>query len=527
MFENLDEQRAFASRMLLALIGLHVALIAAVLLMLGRPWVTPAAGAFGFALAAALVWARDPRGLAGRLMIGVALVGQISVLLAAMSGHRWQVDVHMYYFAGLAILAIYCDWRVILAGAGAVAAHHLLLNFLLPAAIYPDGGDFPRVVLHAVILILEAGALIWLSHNIVAMFGVKRDYREAEAAIAAMSQAQAAERSAREAAARADAEQAALRERVAEEQAQVFQAMGEGLSRLSHGDLAWRLREAFPADYEPLREEFNAAIARLHEAMAVVVEAVEAMTTDSSEIGAAADGLSRHAETQATTMQQAAAALGGLAVAARDAALGAGQAHRAVAAARTEAQESGGVVAEAIEAMGDVERSAGEIGQIIGLIDEIAFQTNLLALNAGVEAARAGEAGRGFAVVASEVRALAQRSADAAREIKALISTSGDQVTRGVTLVRRTGEALVRIVAQIGEANALVAAISETSDLQARSLTEVNAAVTQLDEAAQQTAAMIDRSTAASHDMVDESRGLADLLAHFDLGQPGTAAQAA
>jgi len=141
MFENLEQQRAFASKILLGLVSLHVALIPAVLLMLGRPWLGPTMAALAFALTALVIWRRDPEGLSSRLTIAVAQVGQISLLLAAMSGHRWQVDVHMYYFAALAVLAVYCDWRVILAAAGAVAVHHLTLNFLMPAAVYPNGGD--------------------------------------------------------------------------------------------------------------------------------------------------------------------------------------------------------------------------------------------------------------------------------------------------------------------------------------------------------------------------------------------------
>ncbi len=169
--------------------------------------------------------------------------------------------------------------------------------------------------------------------------------------------------------------------------------------------------------------------------------------------------------------------------------------------------------------MGGIEKSSQQIGQIIGVIDEIAFQTNLLALNAGVEAARAGDAGRGFAVVASEVRALAQRSAEAAKEIKALISASAQQVGSGVKFVGETGEALSRIVAQVAEINSAVGEIASAAQEQATGLAEVNTAVNQMDQVTQQNAAMVEQSTAASHALAGEAEELARLTGRFQLGQ--------
>jgi len=169
--------------------------------------------------------------------------------------------------------------------------------------------------------------------------------------------------------------------------------------------------------------------------------------------------------------------------------------------------------------MGQIEQSARQIGNIIGVIDEIAFQTNLLALNAGVEAARAGDAGRGFAVVAQEVRALAQRSADAAKEIKALISTSSQQVGQGVDLVGQTGKALQSIVAKVAEIDSLVAEISASAQEQATGLAEVNTAVNQMDQVVQQNAAMVEQSTAAAHSLAQEAHDMGHLVARFQVGE--------
>jgi len=212
---------------------------------------------------------------------------------------------------------------------------------------------------------------------------------------------------------------------------------------------------------------------------------------------------------------------------------GADKAHSAVRAATDEVGAGGQVVQKAIDAMSKIEKSSSEIGQIIGVIDEIAFQTNLLALNAGVEAARAGESGRGFAVVASEVRALAQRSAEAAKEIKALISASTAQVSVGVDLVGQTGNVLGRLADHVGRISSIVSEIAASARGQASGLGEVNTAVDQMDRVTQQNAAMVEETTAASHSLAREAEDLTQLMGKFrveianDAGrQPKVAAKA-
>jgi methyl-accepting chemotaxis protein len=185
------------------------------------------------------------------------------------------------------------------------------------------------------------------------------------------------------------------------------------------------------------------------------------------------------------------------------------------------------VVQKAVAAMTAIEKSSDEISQIVGVIDDIAFQTNLLALNAGVEAARAGDAGRGFAVVASEVRALAQRSSEAAKQIKTLIAGSSDQVANGVSLVGEAGEVLTRIAKHISHISGLISEIAAGAAEQSTGLAEINIGVTQLDKVTQQNAAMVEEATASSHALNAEAGNLGELVARFQLDSTTAPAAAA
>ena len=312
----------------------------------------------------------------------------------------------------------------------------------------------------------------------------------------------------------AEAERAAT----AQQQSQVVDGLAQGLERLAAGVLTFRLGQAFAPSYEKLRADFNAAMEQMQKTISEVALNSAGVRTASTEISQASDNLSRRTEQQAASLEETAAALDEITATVRKTAEGAGQARDAVGSARADAERSGVVVRDAVAAMSEIEASAQQISQIIGVIDEIAFQTNLLALNAGVEAARAGDAGRGFAVVASEVRALAQRSADAAKEIKALISASSQQVDRGVNLVGETGKVLERIVTQVAQINGVVTEIAASAEEQSTGLQQVNTAVNQMDQVTQQNAAMVEEATAASHALTSEADTLARLISRFDVG---------
>ncbi len=317
-----------------------------------------------------------------------------------------------------------------------------------------------------------------------------------------------------------------LAEAAAKEQAFVMEAIATGLTRLSDGDLTYRLDPQFPAAYQRVQNDFNGAIAQLEEAMGTIVHAASSIGAGSDEIASAADDLSRRSEQQAASLEETAAALDEITATVRRSSSGAQEASRVVGSTRSDAERSSIVVRNAVDAMNQIEKSSQSISQIIGVIDEIAFQTNLLALNAGVEAARAGEAGRGFAVVAQEVRALAQRSADAAKEIKTLISTSSQQVNQGVSMVGQTGDALQAIVGKVSEIDALVSEIAASGQEQATGLNQVNAAVNQMDQTVQQNAAMVEQSTAASHALKGEAGNLMQMISKFRVGASNASAGA-
>ena len=435
---DLDLHRARTHLIFIGLVWLHVPLNAIVGFWVGGPWISVGLASAATAALATATWRYSRHQPAIRMTNGVALVVTVSLLLATLSGHDWQVDIHMYYFAALALVAVYCDPFAIAAAAATVAAHHLLLNFVLPSAIYPGGGDFGRVLLHAVILIIEAAGLVWMTEMMQRAFTRAGEaLHAAEAAQAAAEAATGELQETRQSERENSSRQELYRASVASQQNATVRALADRLARIADGDLTARIGEDFDGEFRAIKADFNAAIAKLAEVLRAVRQGADGVGSGTRQITEASDDLSRRNEQQAASLEETAAALDEITATVRRSAEGATHARDIVVAANENAKKGAVVVGEAVSAMDAISQSSRQIVQIISVIDEIAFQTNLLALNAGVEAARAGEAGRGFAVVASEVRALALRSADAAKEIKSLISTSTAQVDHGAKLVTR------------------------------------------------------------------------------------------
>jgi methyl-accepting chemotaxis protein len=399
---ELKTLRETTSRALLAVLWLHVPICLTISLMRGADWLFPVILTAAMAGAATLSWRAAGNELSTRLIFAVALMADVSVFTYQLAGHAWQIDMHMYFFAALACLVAYCDYRTIVAGTVAVALHHLTLNFLLPAAIYPGGADFGRVVLHAVILIIEAAVLISFAHKLATLFDMAaQKTAEAEAASAAEARANIE---------RIETEQHAKQDR----------------------DSARR----------ELASGFERTIGHIVESVTVTAQEIQRLSTSISGNGhvtteqtaaaaAASTRASANVETVASATEELTASIEEIAKQVTRSAEIAGKAAQ-------EAKRTNSVVE-------GLASGTHKIGEVVTLIQNIASQTNLLALNATIEAARAGEHGRGFAVVASEVKALANQTAKATEEISAQIQSIQNATGEAVNAIQAIGGTIAEI----------------------------------------------------------------------------------
>jgi methyl-accepting chemotaxis protein len=290
---------------------------------------------------------------------------------------------------------------------------------------------------------------------------------------------------------------------------------------MAAGDLTRKMEGDYHGTFSQIKESVNATVDRLYGMVQRIIEAAQAVNSAANEIASGSTDLSQRTEEQASSLEETAASMEQITGTVRQNSQNANTANDLSSKANQVAGDGGRVVEEAVGAMGNIEKSAQKIADIIGVIDEIAFQTNLLALNAAVEAARAGDAGRGFAVVASEVRSLAGRSASASKEIKALILESSAQVKSGAELVKQAGTTLKDIVQSVEQVASIVSEIAAASREQATGIDEINTSITQMDEVTQQNAALVEENTAAAQSMVEQAESLEQLMSFFRLSEEG------
>ncbi|MEO1489134.1 MAG: methyl-accepting chemotaxis protein [Pseudomonadota bacterium] len=490
---SIDQLRVQGMRILAGIYGVSALLLLAASLAIGEIIF----GLVGLAVSAPVIlFAMSGRaGVGERVMAGAGLPVIAALMLAVSRDSGYILDMHMVFFVYTAAIAILADWRAVATATLVTALHHLTLNFIAPSFVFADGEDILRVLLHAVILLIEAGALVLLCKRI-------------EALLAAIS----AEREAKELQDQAITQE---REHASAVQTSVLSALRDNLSSLAKGRLSVKVK-GLPQEYKQIETDFNSAIGSLDSAVGGMIHRFELVASGTVEIRSASDDLSQRTVQQAANLEETSGAIASVTDQVASAADAAAQASSAIQQTNLKADDGSQIVEEAINAMAQIKKSSTEINNIIGVIDSIAFQTNLLALNAGVEAARAGESGKGFAVVASEVRALAQRCTQAAEEVKGLISASGQQVTSGVDLVQRSGEAFAAIAQGVSGLSSSIDLIADATQTQAQTLGQIKTVVSELDTSTQQNAAMAEECNAAAASLSAQAVELNQAISQFE-----------
>ncbi|MEM1019279.1 MAG: methyl-accepting chemotaxis protein [Pseudomonadota bacterium] len=477
-----DMQSAFialrekTARYLSIWLWVHIPLLAAFGYFTDR--FMPALLVFSAVFSAVASWLtyKAPSAQITRNVIAAVFMLQVSALVFQMPP-VWRIDAHMYYFAALAMLCVFTDWKAILVGTVVVALHHVSLNFLYPLAIFPESADFARVVLHAVILVCEAAALTWITQR------MEGQIVNAQSLLVAMNKS-AQEKEA------ADARAKSLQEKEAQRKEEDAQTA----ARAADERAALELKSQKEASEARAQERSELAKAFEDEISGIVTEVLGQMENASTltrQVGTAVGTVSDKFSTISVNTGQTSETVGDLSSATQ-------QLSQSCQDAVLKINQSSGIISNAMQAAEDtnttisaLDEAAARISEIVDTIQSIADQTNLLALNATIEAARAGEAGKGFAVVASEVKALAQQTAKATDEVSSHIQAVQDHVGKSVE--------------EIGGIRDTFASVTEISQ-------GLEQAMAEQQDATQSIARSVERASGATQGVAHEVEGTADLV---------------
>ena len=463
--------------LLLAVIGLG--LIAALVIgeQYGRAGAALWIGVPLFATACT-VWAAARGRLLAHMSLAVIAMAMVALHIHVGMGQNLY---HFGVFVLLAILLVYRDWRVVVVAAGVGAVHHALFNELQAAgwgvSCFTEPGRL-QVVAHAIYVIAQTAMEVWIAQVLAMEARQAGDVQDLVKHILAQN----------------------------------------GRVNLSDARVATRTR---------LGAALAQALAQMRDAVQQVQSTAFQVRAGSNEIAAANTDLSSRTEEQAASLQNTGASIEGLVGTVKQNSDRARDANALAVKASDVATRGGSAMREVVSNMSEIAASSKKIGDIIGVIDGIAFQTNILALNAAVEAARAGEQGRGFAVVASEVRSLAQRSAAAAKETKELIGNSVERMQSGARLVEDAGRTMDEIVGSVNGMTGIISEIAAASREQLSSIDQVSRTVSEMDGVSQRNAALVEQSAAAASSMSAQAETLIQAIARFTLDEAPAAPQAA